>query len=180
MKSRNRVGKQDMPRKQKNPQKIAEGLAKGLTQMKAVEQAGYSPTTAQKKAYAIVKRPLVQSALTEALERQGVTFDRILKPLIEALDATVVIRTLAGPLETKLPDHRIRLEAHDRLISLYGGTPRASEIPPLPPKELVIIFKREGGTTDSTRPVDVTPKIRIEPRGEGTNPPLPVRITRAD
>ena len=32
----------------------------------------------QKKAYAMVKRPLVQSALTEALERQGMTFDHIL------------------------------------------------------------------------------------------------------
>jgi hypothetical protein len=36
-----------MPRKQKNPQKIAEGLAQGLTQVKAVEEAGYSPMTAQ-------------------------------------------------------------------------------------------------------------------------------------
>ena len=48
-----------MPRKQKNPQKIAEGLAQGLTQMQAVEEAGYSPMTAQKKAYDIVKRPVV-------------------------------------------------------------------------------------------------------------------------
>ena len=65
-----------MPRKQKNPQKIAEGLAQGLTQVKAVEEAGCSPMTAQKKAYDIVKRPVVQTVLTEALERQGMTFDR--------------------------------------------------------------------------------------------------------
>ena len=31
-----------MPRKQKNPWKIAEGLAKGLTQMQAVQEAGYA------------------------------------------------------------------------------------------------------------------------------------------
>jgi phage terminase small subunit len=92
-----------MPRTQKNPQKVAEGLAKGLTQMKACEEAGYSPMTAQKKGYAIVKRAIVQSALTEALERQGVTFDRILQPVVDALDATVAARTLAGPVQTNCP-----------------------------------------------------------------------------
>jgi hypothetical protein len=59
-----------MPRKQKNPRRIAEGLAKGLTQVKACQEAGYAPSTAQKLGYHICKRPLVQSALTEALERQ--------------------------------------------------------------------------------------------------------------
>jgi hypothetical protein len=39
----------------------------------------------QKKAYAIVKRPLAQSALTEALgSRQWVTFDHILQPVVDA------------------------------------------------------------------------------------------------
>jgi len=49
--------------------------------------------TAENKIYDIVKRPLVQSALTEALERQGATFDKILKPLIDGLDANLVART---------------------------------------------------------------------------------------
>ena len=167
-----------MPRTQKNPLKIAEGLAKGLTQMKAVEEAGYSPLTAQKKAYSIAKRPLVQSALTEALERQGMTFERILKPVVDALDATVIARTLAGPIETNLPDHRIRLEAHDRLVSLYGGTPRASEIPPLPPKGLVVIIQKEGGNQPKPRVDVTTPKTQILPTGIGRNPPLPVRIVK--
>ena len=169
-----------MPRKQKNPQKVAEGLAKGLTQVQAVEEAGYSPMTAQKKAYAIVKRPIVQSALTDALELQGMTFERILKPVVDALDATVIARTLAGPVKTKLPDHRIRLEAHDRLISIYGGTPRPSEIPPLPPKALVVIIQKDGGLSEKKEQLDVGARTKIEPQGEtGTNP-LRVRITRAD
>jgi hypothetical protein len=167
-----------MPRKQKNPQKIAEGLAKGLTQVKAVEEAGYSPITAQKKAYDIVKRPLVQTALTEALERQGMTFDRILKPVVDALDATVVAHTLAGPVKTKLPDHRIRLEAHNRLVSLYGGTPRGSEIPPLPAQGLVVIIQKEGGLSEKKEPLDVGARIKIEPQGEGGTNPLEVQITR--
>ena len=167
-----------MPRKQKNPQKIAEGLAQGLTQVKAVEEAGYSPMTAQKKAYDIVKRPLVQSALTEALERQGMTFDRILKPVVDALDATIIARTLAGLVKTKLPDYRIRLEAHGRLVSLYGGTPRASEIPPLPAQGLVVIIQKEGGISEKKEPLDVGARTKIEPQGEGGTNPLRVQITR--
>ena len=167
-----------MPRTQKNPRKIAEGLAKGLTQMKAVEEAGYSPMTAQKKAYAMVKRPMVQSALTEALERQGMTFERILKPVVDALDATVIARTLAGPVKTKLPNHRIRLEAHDRLVRLYGGTPRSSEIPPLPAKGLVVIIQKEGGISEKKEPLDVGARTKIQPQGEAGTNPLRVRITR--
>ncbi len=121
---------------------MAEGLARALSKREEVRQAPYSPMTADTKGYAIVKRPMVQSALTEALERQGVTFDRILRPVIDALDATVVVRTIAGPIETKLPGHRMRLEAHDRLVSLYGGPPRASEIPPLSPRGQLSLFRK--------------------------------------
>ena len=71
--------------KRKDQRAVAEGLARGLNKREAVRQAGYSPMTAEKKAYAIVKRPLVQSALTEALgSRQGVTFDHILQPVVDA------------------------------------------------------------------------------------------------
>jgi hypothetical protein len=36
-----------MSRKEKSPQKIADGLAKGLTQMKGVQEAGYPASTAK-------------------------------------------------------------------------------------------------------------------------------------
>jgi hypothetical protein len=57
------------------------------------------------------QRSFTPDSLTEALERQGVTFDRILQPVVDALDATVIARTLAGRVKRELPDHRIRLEA---------------------------------------------------------------------
>lgn len=164
--------------KRKDHNKVAEGLARGLSKREAVRQAGYSPMTAEKKASAIVNRPLVQSALTEALERLGVTMDRIVKPVVDALDATVVARTLVGPMKTKLPDHRIRLEAHDRLVSLYGGTPRPTENPSPPPRGLTVIIQRDVGPSEQKAPVDVTPRIKIEPTGKSSNPPLPVRIVR--
>ena len=164
--------------KRKDHIKVAEGLARGLSKREAVRQAGYSDSTAEKKASAIVNRPLVQSALTEALERQGVTFDQILKPLMDALGATLVARTLKGLVQTTLPDHRIRLEAHDRAIRPYGGTPRATEIPPPPAPGLVVIIERDKGPSAQQKPVDVTPKTKIQPYGVSTMPPLPVRIMR--
>ena len=164
--------------KRKDHIKVAEGLARGLSKREAVRQAGYSDSTAEKKAYDIVNRPLVQTALTEALERQGVTFDQILKPVIDALNATVIVRTLEGPVKTKLPDHRIRLEAHDRLVRLYGGTPKAADpLPPAPPG-LTIIIQRDGGPSEQQAPVDITPKTKIQPYGVSTMPDLPVRIMR--
>jgi hypothetical protein len=106
------------------------------------------------------------------------TFDRILKPVVDALDATVVAHTLARPVKTKLPDHRIRLEAHNRLVSLYGGTPRASEIPPLPAQGLVVIIQKEGGLSEKKEPLDVGARTKIVPQGEGGTNPLGVQITR--
>ena len=165
--------------KRKDPHKVAEGLARGLSQRRAVEEAGYSALTAEKKGYAIVKRSLVQSALTDAAERLGVTFDKILKPVVEALEADLVVRTTEGALKTKLPDHRIRLEAHDRLVNLYGGKPRETEMPASPAPGLTVIIKRKESGPSTKPAVDVTPKGHIEARGTGINPPLNVRIIKA-
>ena len=166
--------------KRKDQRKVAEGLARGLSKREAVRQAGYSAMTAEKKAYAIVKRPLVQSALTEALERQGMTLEHILRPLIDALDANVIVRSQRHGCaqETSFPDHELRMRAADLLIGLYGGVPKAIEIPPLPPKGLVVIIQKDGEPSEQKAPVDVTPRTKIEPRGESRMPPLPVRIVR--
>ena len=89
----------------------------------------------------------------------------------------LVARTLTGLRKTTLPDHRIRLEAHDRLVSLYGGTPRPSEIPPLPPKGLTVIIQKEG-EAEKHEPLNLMPKTKIEPQGQANPRPLPYRITR--
>ena len=168
-----------MRKKHKNARTIAEGLAKGLTQMKAVEEAGYAPSTAQKKAYAIVKRPLVQSALTEAIERQGVTFDDILQPYFDGLKAMIVMKdskTLTARATT-IPAIPTRMDAADRLVELYGGKPRVMDLPAETPKGLLVIIQREGGPQEA-KTINVPDRTKIEPQGEGKPSPLPVRITR--
>ena len=181
-----------MPRKQKNPWKIAEGLAKGLTQMQAVLEAGYAASTAQKKAYAIVKRPLVQSALTDSCERimqrRQIPFDRMVELYFDALDAPLVVKSAQlgdayMPLEPKTqqpyPDHALRMDAADRIIALYGGKPRNVELSADPPKGLTIIFQKESSAQS---PIVVTPTGRtsIIPEGETKHPTLPVTFRKAN
>ncbi len=99
---------------------VALGLAQGLSQIEAVKQAGYSSSTAEKKAYRIVRHPQVQSFLTEALEALGVTARQILQPIKAGLEACEVVKTEDGKILTDHPDHKIRFMAHDRAVALYG------------------------------------------------------------
>jgi hypothetical protein len=175
-----------MPRKQKNPWKIAEGLAKGLTQMQAVQEAGYAASTAKKKAYAIVKRPLVQSALTDTceriLEKRNMQFDEIVEPYFDALDAPLIVKsTQLGdaykPTDhdtgKPYPDHATRMDAADRIIELYGGRPRDVELPTESPKGITIIFQKEAASKVAVV-VNPTGRTSIVPTGETTHPKLPV------
>jgi hypothetical protein len=176
-----------MPRQQKNPWKIAEGLAKGLTQMQAVLEAGYAASTAQKKAYAIVKRPLVQSALTDTCERilakRKMQFDEIVEPYFDALNAPLIVKSAQlgdayMPLEPKTqkpyPDHAVRMAAADRIVDLYGGKPRDVEMPTEPPpKGLTIIFQKESSAKVAVV-VNPTGRTSIIPEGETKYPKLPV------
>jgi hypothetical protein len=175
-----------MPRQQKNPWKIAEGLAKGLTQMQAVQEAGYAASTAQKKAYAIVKRPSVQSALTDCCERiirkREMQFDEIVEPYFDALKAPLIVKsTQLGDAyvpkdpETQqpYPDHALRMDAADRLIDLYGGKPRDVEMPSEPQKGLTIIFQKEARAKNAVV-VNPTGLTSIVPTGETKYPKLPV------
>ncbi len=99
---------------------MALGLAQGLTQIEAVKQAGYADSTAEKKAYRIVRHPQVQSVLTEALEALGVTAKKIMQPVIDGLEACEVVKTEDGKILTDHPDHKTRFIAHDRAVQLYG------------------------------------------------------------
>ncbi len=99
---------------------VALGLAQGLSQIEAVKQAGYADSTAEKKAYRLVRHPQVQSFLPEALEALGVTAWQILQPIKDGLEACEVVRTEDGKILTDHPDHKTRFMAHDRAVQLYG------------------------------------------------------------
>ena len=90
--------------------------------------------------YGILQRPRVQSFLTDALERAGITPDALGKPILEALQARIRVTSnrLGTVMETELSDHQIRLQAYDRVIAAYGAVPRAVEMPEPPPPGLKV------------------------------------------
>ncbi len=108
-----------MPRR-RNLQKVAKGLARGLSGADALRQAGYAESTIDKKGFEIIRRPQVQSFLTEALEALGVTAKKIMQPVIDGLEACEAVKTEDGKILTDHPDHKIRFMAHDRAVQLYG------------------------------------------------------------
>lgn len=147
--------------------KLVAGLAQGLNKREAAVRAGYAATTAAKKVTSILRRPLIATALTKALEREGVTLGRVVKPIVDALKANVVTTFQGRAFESDVPDHRTRLEASELAISLHGGLPKQVELPPAPQEPLTVIIEAPDGTTTG---------IHLGGRTEGTaSPPPPAR-----
>ena len=158
------VGNSRKRQRQVSPRdlRFAQGVLAGKTKVQAARDAGYSELTALKKSWKFVQRPQLQSFLTEALENLGVSGEKIVQPVADALEATEVVRTEAGKILTDYPDHRTRLQAHDRAVELYGlgGRFREQE-KPAPPSLICNFFRVEEGKTSVRK--DVTPPSASEP-----------------
>ena len=104
---------------------VALNLAKGMNPEQAVIEAGYSPTTARKKAYQIIRHPVVQSLLTDSvgrvLAKENKKFDDIVRPYVKALDANMVVKMPSAgmAIQTAIVDHPTRMAAATHLIGLY-------------------------------------------------------------
>ena len=120
--------------------KLVQGVLQGKSVRQAAKEAGYAKSTAEVKSYGILQRPRVQSFLTEALERAGITPEVLAKPVVEALQARVRVpnHQRGTVTETNLPDHQIRLQAYDRVVAAYGAVPKAVEMPEPPPPGLTV------------------------------------------
>jgi len=113
---------------------FVKGLVKGNAMIQAAKDAGYATSTAEKKSYAILQRPLVKSALTEAMTKIGMTHELMVQPLKDALTA---MRSYVDPksgllVETQVPDHKMRLEASRVAVAIFGGIPKVGEGTPTP------------------------------------------------
>ncbi len=112
----------------KRERKFVAGVAGGKSYIQAAKDAGYAKSTAEKKASAILNRPLVKSALTKALEACGVKYADILRPIADALKARKsYVHPKAGLLGSGIANHAIRLDAGDRAIRLLGDIPKIGE-----------------------------------------------------
>ena len=120
--------------------KLVQGVLEGKSVRQAAKDAAYAKSTADVKSYGILRCPRVQSFLTEALERAGITPETLAKPVVEALQARVrVTNHQRGTItETDLPDHQTRMQVYDRVVATYGAVPKAVEMPEPPPPGLTV------------------------------------------
>lgn len=135
------------------------GVVEGKSMIQAAKDAGYAKSTAEKKSHTFLQRPLVRSALTDALEQAGVTLTQIVQPIADALKAT---RSYIDPtrgilVETDIPDHKIRLEASRDAVALLGGIPKVGEGTPTA-HGLNLFIAVDHGTSHDALP-SATPQI---------------------
>src|SRR5215831_11247005 len=151
----------------KRERKFAAGVAAGKSLRQAAREAGYAPSTAEKKAYKIIRSPRVQSFLTDAMEKLGVTAEMIVQPIKNALLATrtVAIKTKEGEVQLKTdePDVRLQLEGFDRAERLYGVTLTKHEVPPLPRGNLTVVIVR-ASDLEKARERAERPAVEISPK----------------
>jgi hypothetical protein len=152
----------------------------GKSKIQAAKNAGYAKSTAEKKSYAILQRPLVKSALTEAMVRIGMTHEQIVQPLKDALTA---MRSYVDPksgrlVETQVPDHKIRLEASRAAVALLGGIPKVGEGTPTAHGLNLFIAVDYG----QRRSVEMPPRVMtdITPSRPSAAPPKPTQEPRQD
>lgn len=107
--------------------KLVRNLTSGkfASQRAAAIDAGYSPHTSPSS---VLNRPLVKSALTDAMLKLGITNDLLLQPIKDALQATrSYVDPARGLIETSIPDHKLRLEASRDGVAILGGIPKVGE-----------------------------------------------------
>ena len=118
--------------------RAAKNILRGMPKYQALIEAGYSPTYVERDGYKLLKRPCIQSIFTDSCQRimskSDMQFDEIMQPIFDALGAKVIVRStqLGDAREVDLPDYSTRMSAADRLIELFGGTGKTSDVQPPP------------------------------------------------
>lgn len=176
-KSGQMVGKSAATKSWLRRKAVAKNLVIGMNPEQAVIEAGYSPTTARKKAYRIIRHPVVQSLLTgcceRVLQKTHKSFDDLLEPFVNALDAKVVVKTPAKgrAVQTTVVDHPTRMAAAVFLIGLFrakGGELQEEDSGLKgPPLRYQINFVKTPPDKDSKPVVFPTSSSQQVPPGQG-------------
>jgi len=164
-------------------------MALGMNARSAAAAAGYSPATIHGSLKRIT-RNLVDSAFTRAVDRglakRNKEFDDIITPYLDGLDAPVIVKSQTEGIamigkdpETQaiLPDFDIRLKSADRLVGLFGGMPKESEMPTPPSPGLTVIISQDGGEVQVNQQTNVmVDRTTIQPTGEATEDVMPTVV----
>lgn len=105
--------------------KFIKGVAQGKTKRQSAIDAGYkgTPETISVVASETLRKPNVQEALQKEMVRQGITIEKIIKPIKDGLDAEKVHIVGSGDQAKAeiTPDHSIRLKASSMAQTLLGA-----------------------------------------------------------
>lgn len=98
--------------------KLVKATIEGKNQTEAGLEAdpNRKPETARVWANEALQKPTVQQAIQDAMAKMGISPERIVKPISDALDA-VKQNQFTGEID---PDHSIRLNAAKTAASFYG------------------------------------------------------------
>ena len=85
--------------------KFVKGVVEGKTKQRAGIDAGYSgsPATVSVTVSEVLKNPKVQEAIQDEMARQGITLEKIIRPITRALDDKSV---------------EVQLKGHDRAMRI--------------------------------------------------------------
>ena len=97
-------------------QKLAQGIAEGKHRVDAARDAGYK--FPEVSAYNALDSATAQEHLNRLMDKQGLSEQKLLKPLKDGLAANRVISAGEGTIET--PDHAIRLKSSEIGWKLRG------------------------------------------------------------
>ncbi len=102
--------------------KILKGKLAGKTSKEIARDVGYKnpDTNGAVTVRQRLQKPTLQAALHKELARQGITLEKIVKPIAEALEASEPIYTKAGEYVGDKINHSVRLQASDRAAKYLG------------------------------------------------------------
>ena len=103
--------------------KLVKGIVQGKPKYIAATEAGYSPKSARSIATETLKKPNIQEALQAELARQGITLEKIVKPIKDGLEAEKVHIVGSGDqaMAEITPDHATRLKSSQMAQTILGA-----------------------------------------------------------
>lgn len=103
--------------------KLVKGIAQGKKKYKAAVDAGYSPNSAGVIASETLRKPNVQEALQAEMAKQGITLEKIIKPIKDGLEAEKVHIVGNGDqaMAEITPDHATRLKSSQMAQTILGA-----------------------------------------------------------
>lgn len=102
--------------------KLIKGILAGKTKQAAAMEAynASTPEAASSIASNTLKKVNVQEALQAELAKQGLTLDKVVAPVVKAMNATIKVRVDGETIDTGQDDLEMQLKGHDRAMKILN------------------------------------------------------------